>query len=90
MKRSAENKQFRFGLTQAEFLNYLSFYQLAKFKNLATSQKCPNLCVSNDLHYVLYTLLPVVLLFNLLFLFVLAFFYSLALFLPSAFLYQLL
>ena len=64
MKRSAENRQFRFGLAQAEFLNfsnYFFFSQLAKFKNLATSQKCANLRVSNDSHYVLYTLLCVVL-----------------------------
>ena len=70
MKRSAENKQFRFGLAKAEFLNfsnYFFFSQLAKFKNLATLQKCPNLRFSNDSHYVLYTVLWCVFSFRKLF-----------------------
>ncbi|MFL0354624.1 hypothetical protein ACI5KZ_13700, partial [Xanthomarina sp. GH4-25] len=64
MKSSAENKLLLFGLNASRIFKfyYLSFYlEIVKFKNLATFQKCPNLCVSNDLRYFLYTMLPVVL-----------------------------
>jgi len=60
MKSSAENKRFLFGLNTSRIFKfyYLSFLlEIVKFKNLATFQKCPNLSVSNDLRYFLYTLL---------------------------------
>lgn len=63
MKSSAEKERYSFGCTRAEFLNssiYL-FSQIAKFKNLATSKKFPNLCVCKCSRYFLYTLLSLVL-----------------------------
>ena len=63
MKSSAENMLLLFGLNASRIFKfyYLFFLlEIVKFKNLATFQKCPNLSVSNDLRYFLYTLLPIV------------------------------
>ena len=60
MKSSAEDKLLLFGLYTSRIFKfyYLSLLlEIVKFKNLATFQKCPSLCVKNDLRYFLYTLL---------------------------------
>ncbi|KGO05381.1 hypothetical protein NV36_14365 [Dokdonia donghaensis DSW-1] len=43
-------------------LLFIFLLEIVKFKNLATFQKYPNISVSNDLRYFLYTLLPTVIL----------------------------
>ena len=60
MKSSAENKLLLFWLNTSRIFKfyYLSFLlEIVKFKNLATFQKYPSLCVCNNLRYFLYTLL---------------------------------
>jgi hypothetical protein len=61
MKSSAENKRFLFGLNTSRIFKfyYLSFYwKSSNLKIWRLSKNAPNLSVSNDLRYFLYTLLP--------------------------------
>lgn len=59
MKSSADLHAIHAVKLKSNFQIFLFFFfsQIAKFKNLATSKKCANLCVSSCSRYFLYTLL---------------------------------